>query len=55
MRNGKSFGPKSAPLDLAAAVGLGALEKTRAARAERVYNRVMQTRVECGLARSERA
>ena len=36
---------------LAAAVGLGALEKTRAARAERVYNRVMQTRVECGLAR----
>jgi hypothetical protein len=36
---------------LASAVGLGALEKTRAARAERVYNRVMQTRVECGLAR----
>ncbi len=36
---------------LAAAVGLGALEKTRAARAERVYNRVMQSRVECGLAR----
>ena len=36
---------------LASAVGLGALEKTRAARAERVYNRVMQMRVECGLAR----
>lgn len=36
---------------LTAAVGLGALEKTRAARAERVHNRVMQTRVECGLAR----
>jgi len=36
---------------LAAAVGLGALEKTRAARAERVYNRVMQTRIECGLDR----
>lgn len=36
---------------LAAAVGLGALEKTRAARAERVYNRVMRTRAECGLAR----
>ena len=36
---------------LAAAVGLGSLEKTRAAATERVYNRVMQTRVECGLAR----
>ena len=36
---------------LTAAVGLGALEKTRNARAERIYNRLMQSRVECGLAR----
>jgi hypothetical protein len=36
---------------LAAAVGLGALEKARNARMERFYNCVMQTRVECGLAR----
>jgi hypothetical protein len=36
---------------LVAAVGLGALEKVRNARMERLYNRVMQTRVECGLAR----
>jgi hypothetical protein len=36
---------------LTAAVGLGAIEKTRAAHAERVYNRDMQSRVECGLAR----
>lgn len=36
---------------LVSAVGLGALEKARQARIARVYNRVMQARVECGLAR----
>jgi hypothetical protein len=33
------------------AAGLGAIEKMRLARTERSYNRVMQARVECGLAR----
>lgn len=36
---------------LVSAVGLGSLEKVRLARSERVYNRIMQARVECGLAR----
>jgi hypothetical protein len=36
---------------IVSAAGLGALEKMRLARIERSYNRVMQARVECGLAR----
>ncbi|HTM52955.1 MAG TPA: hypothetical protein VL175_02965 [Pirellulales bacterium] len=36
---------------IVSAAGLGAIEKVRAARTERSYNRVMQARVECGLAR----
>lgn len=36
---------------LTSAVGLGAIEKVRLAQADRVHNRVLQARVECGLAR----
>jgi len=36
---------------LVSAVGLGAVEKVREARAERLHDRVLQARVECGLAR----
>jgi hypothetical protein len=36
---------------LTAAVGLGAIEKVRLAQADRVHNRELQARVECGLAR----
>ncbi len=36
---------------LVSAVGLGAVEKMRMARSERMHNRVLQARVECGLAK----
>lgn len=36
---------------LTSAVGLGAIEKVRLAQADRVHNRELQARVECGLAR----